>query len=286
MSKNLNLDDLFDHLNKLNGKLPEPDPYRVLKDFHTTNARGFYGDRIVKRALDQGDKVFKLEDIAEPDDIVPKEDLKLSFNNGLTAVRNYFRKKTKTSSLALQYGGTPSTLQKNFKVTKAVSIRMFTKFFKFMKVSKVHLDNRVEESLKTKRVYNLFGQRYYLPQLADRKTRNQGINKVYNTPIQGGSATLIKIGLVRYSQFIEKYKLSKWQGNTITKLINGEIYNRIVKVDISQIKDGKLEKRLNELKNGHTKVLVYKGNRIVKEYDRCIQLDLWTFKKYKMEILH
>jgi hypothetical protein len=242
---------------------------------------GFYGEGIVKRALLQGEKNFLLKEIVEEGDIIPKEDLKKSFTSGFLAVRNYFRKNTKPSSLAMQYGGSAQTLQNNFKVAKATSIRMYVNFFKKLHVTKKHLEGRVQTAMKKGYVETLFGRRLFLPMLKNRRTKNAGIRKIYNSPIQGTASSLLKIGLLKMNNWVEKYQLSRYQGNNLPKLHRGELYHRIVLVDKKHLKALSKE----DFPNGHTKILVTNSKgKVIHESEKAIKLDYYRFKKYNMKI--
>ena len=85
------------------------------------------------------------------------------------------------------------------------------------------------------------------------------------------------------NNWISKYNLSRYAGNNIAKLHNGEIYHRIVIVNNIHLRV--LEKET--FPNGHTKILVTNSKGVVvKESKLNVKLDYYRFKKYDMEIYH
>lgn len=287
MSK-LNIDRLIKKIESKNGELPKLDPYRVMKDWHTQNSIAFNGKEFIYSVFNQGEKNFTLGEVATGKfkDKVKDKDKKLSFKSGFQAVRGYFRKKSKATGLGLMYGGGAGLIETAFEVSKAESIKLFAIFFSTLKVLKKHLDDRVEKALQNMYVENLFGRRFYLPQLADKSKRHEGVRKVYNSPIQGTASECIKIFMYKTGDWVEKLKLSKYQGNNIVDVVNGQWYNRIVTVKESNI-DKLFNIRIKRLQNGHTRLLILNNKgEVIKESERALNIDYATFEMYSMEVIH
>lgn len=282
-------DKMIRDIKKLGGELPELDPYRLMKDWHTQNSIAFFGSKFLYKIFDIGKKTFTLGDVAvgEFGEKVKDKDKSLTFDSGYNAIKSYFRKKSKAPGLALMYGGTANVLEGAFGVKKSGGIRMFASFFSTLSVLKAHLEMRVSEAKQNHYIETLFGRRLYLPQLADKRTLNAGIRKVYNSPIQGTAGDLIKIFILKTGEWVEKYKLSKYQGNNICDVVNGKHFNRIVAVKKSSVSMLKLKMVLSNLDNGHTRlILLNDKSEVVKEYDRAINLPYYYFEKFDMEIIH
>lgn len=287
MSK-YNIEKFIRKVEAKKGQLPPLDPYRSLKDWHTQNSIAFNGKDFIYKVLNMGDKTFTLGEVAsgEYKDKVKEKDKKLTFKNGYLAVRGYFRKKSKAVGLGLMYGGSAGLIESAFEVSKAVSIRLFAIFFSTLGVLKVHLEDRVNNALDNLYIETLFGRRLFLPQLADRKSRNAGLRKVYNSPIQGTAGDLIKIFMYKTGDWIEKHILSKYQGNNLASMVQGEYFNRVVKVKESSI-DKRFPLAIRKLQNGHTRLLVVnRKGEVIKEVERALNIDYLTFEKYKMELVH
>lgn len=270
------------------GKLPQLDPYRSMKDWHTQNSIAFNGKDFIYKVFNQGDKVFTLGDVAKDNysDKVKDKDKELTFKSGLQAVRGYFRKKSKATGLGLMYGGGAGLIESAFEVTKAQSIRLYGAFFSSLKTLRTHLDNREAKALKDMYIETLFGRRLFLPQLADRQKRNEGIRKISNSPIQGSASELIKIFIYKTGDWMEKYKLSKYQGNNLADVVNGQYFNRIVTIEQKDI-DKLFNLRIKKLQNGHTRLLVLNDKgKVIKECERALNIDYSTFEKYKMKLNH
>lgn len=287
VGKTYNLSKIKKRISSLDGKLPGKDPYRALSDFHTQNAIGFYGESLIHRAFNMGDKSFTMSEILRSGDIVKEEDHGKVFSDGFNAVRKYFRGNSKAPGLALMYGGSIKVLMTGFDISKAVAIRMYAKFFSTLHVLKRSIDAREERAKEDLYVETLFGRRLFLPQLANPKTRGQGMTKIANSPIQGTASDQMKLAILKVSQWLEDCTLSKYQGNNLAKAVKGYFYNRIVCIEYSSIKSmSMLEKSLSRLEVGHTKVLILKGDTLYREWDSHVKLDYYTYEKYKMEIYH
>lgn len=284
----LNIDRFIKKIESKKGELPKLDPYRSMKDWHTQNSIAFNGKEFIYSVFNQGEKNFTLGDVATGKfkDKVKDKDKKLTFKSGFQAVRGYFRKKSKATGLGLMYGGGAGLIETAFEVSKAESIKLFAIFFSTLKVLKRHLDNRVETAMQNMYIETLFGRRLYLPQLGDRSKKNEGIRKTYNSPIQGTASELIKIFMYKMGEWVEKLKLSKYQGNNIADVVNGQWYNRIVTEKESDI-DKLFNIRIKRLQNGHTRLLILNNRgEVVKESERALNIDYATFEMYSMEVIH
>lgn len=275
------LTSFIKHLDKQKG-LPPKDKYAMLMDFHSLNAMAFYSDEVLKRAIDWGDKPLMLKDIYPE---AKEKDANLTFSNGRDAARGFFRKNAKLVGLGLQYGGGANLIEEKFNIPKSDSIRIFAKFFSKLKVLSHHLSERVEKALQTKYVETLLGGRLYLPQLNDAKQRNAGKRKVYNSPIQGTASNLISLFILKTGDFIERMKMSKYQGNNIAHVVNGKWFNRIVSVQTNET--DKLLLDLSKVPNGHTRLLLTdKSGNVISEYNRAVNISFYLFEKYNMELIH
>ena len=274
------MNNFIKHLDTLE-TLPPLDQFRALADWHTVNAKSFYGSEIVEKTS-LVKTPLKVKDVLKD---APVKDLEKAFHDGFEFVRKYFRNNAKAPGLAIMYGGGVDVLISGFGVSKDVAIRMFSRFMKSLSTLKIHLSDRVATALVEGYVETLFGARLYLPMLKDPKKKNAGIRKVYNSPIQGSASNLIHIFILKVSDYIEKYTLNKLQGNNITKVINGEYYNRILTTNTNR--PNALNKELDSLPNGHTRVLILDNQGHTRYvYDRAVNISYIVFEKYQMEIYH
>ena len=108
----------------------------------------------------------------------------------------------KTLNFAIVYGAGPWTLAKQLKTDKKNATNMQQEFFrvypripKFMKQLVAIADSRGAHPY----VKTLTGRRIYIPQLleSDYGSRQSGIRKAGNAPIQGGAFDIMKIGMTR-----------------------------------------------------------------------------------------
>jgi hypothetical protein len=260
--------------------LPSADPYRDLKDFHTVNAIGFFGEKLIRRVFDTKESL-KLGDLVEEGEYLNPLDKDKRFENGVIAVRKYFRNLSKSTGLGILYGGSSRLLEEKLGMSKAIALKLWINFFSTLGVLKAHLEDRLAKAIKNGYVENLFKARFYLPQLKDKRLFYLGKNKVYNTPIQSTASFLIKIAITRSSKWIDKYSMNRYTANNVAKMVKGELYSRIVLLDEKYLK--KIESE--DFEKGHTKLLVVNSKgKVIRESEYNIKLDRYRFEKYKMEI--
>jgi len=121
----------------------------------------------------------------------------------------------KTLNFAIVYGAGPWTLAKQLKTDKKNATNMQQAFFRvyprtpeFMKQLVAIADSRGAHPY----VKTLTGRRIYIPQLleSDYGSRQSGIRKAGNAPIQGGAFDIMKIGMVNVRKTLMADDLLIW----------------------------------------------------------------------------
>lgn len=109
------------------------------------------------------------------------------------------RGRAKTVNFAVIYGQTEQALARNLKIERAEAARYIDAFFKRYAGVRRFLDEVVREARETGEVRTLLGRRRFVADLgsANRTVRFAAERVARNTPIQGTSADVIKLAMVR-----------------------------------------------------------------------------------------
>ncbi len=144
----------------------------------------------------------------------------------------------KTLNFAIVYGAGPWTLAKQLKTDKRQATAMQKKFLaaypnipRFMAACVKAADSRgAHPYIKT-----LTGRRIYVPDLLaqDYGTRNAGIRKAGNAPIQGGAFDIMKIGMCRVAR--------ETQGDDRIRCVNNLHDEVTYEVNVAAMKPGELD---------------------------------------------
>lgn len=199
-----------------------------------------------------------------------QEFLKGVYNTNPKDFKEVYRANAKQVGLALLYGGSWKVVQRGLGVSEAEARKLHTAFFTALSGFKKHIQHEEQVARKHLKVKNLFGSVIHLDDINSKDFRVAGavMNKLYNYPIQSIAADLIKLILVRISEFVESNQLSQLEGN----LINEPLYNRVVTIRESELTLD-LELALESLPQGSVLVCLTNDNdEIVSSWDTPLQI--------------
>lgn len=161
---------------------------KVPTDWHGINTAGLYGTEFT-----QGDKYRKKE----------------------------LRDIGKIVGLSLVYGGSAYTVANNMATSKEDAQVRIDNFFFTLTVLKAHMEQAKADVLKTGQVVNLFGRRRDVSRFAfskaptaqeRRKDAGYAQRTALNHPIQSTAADILKIGMIRFDEFIASGGLHPYYG--------------------------------------------------------------------------
>lgn len=246
-------DNDFDKLAELSFR-PLEKPFPDIGDFHSTNAIAFYGREKMEQAYKQDPKRYK----------------------------EFYRANAKGVGLGLLYGGSYQVVQRGLNVSEAEAKQLHSNFFTMLQGFKTHLKTEMAVAKKHKKVRNLFGSVIYLNGINsdDWQERSANERRLYNYPIQSVSADLIKLIMVRTSEFIERNRLNTIEG----QLINHSYYDKVVGLEKSLLTPQMIDE-LDKLPNGNTLFVLTDNNQIVEKFDRHLLINDDFIFSYGLSLL-
>lgn len=226
-------------------------------DFHAANAVAFYGKDLIQSEYKRDYQYYK----------------------------DVLRGTAKRLGLALCYGlGWKGLLGVNNNDENKAK-KMHKAFFDNLPVLSKNMAKLLKETEKKLYLTNLIGRRLHVTKWAssDWKDKISARNSTLNYGIQSLGADVTKMILITVCNYIEKNRLYRYAGNLITK----RFMRRIVTIDITDLDDldiDEIEFKLDDLHTGHTKVILVKGDELISEYDRLVQIPMSVFKELNMKI--
>ncbi len=112
------------------------------------------------------------------------------------------RKKAKAVNFGIVYGISSWGLAKRSDMSESDSGEFIEKYFERYPGVKTYMETTVEEARASKHVTTLLGRRRFIPEINSRNytRRNLSERAAINTPVQGGSADIIKAAMVKLSR--------------------------------------------------------------------------------------
>lgn len=133
------------------------------------------------------------------------------FNTPLKSVTSDMRRKAKVINFGILYGMGANSISENLKITKKEAEEYKNEYFKDFQGISEYITNIIEEARANGFVKTLFGRKRRFDEIysgnsfAAREAERMAINM----PIQGTSADIIKIAMVKIDEFLEKNKLEE-----------------------------------------------------------------------------
>ncbi len=215
--KTLRLHTTFNITGTQTGRLSSSDP-----NLQNIPVKSEEGTLIRKAFVASGGKVFISADYSQIDlralaHISGDENLIASFKNKedihrQTAAKIYgikkeevtpnLRKNSKAINFGIVYGMSSWGLSKRIDMSKEDAEEFIDKYFKQFPGVKEYMDNIVEEAKKSGYVKTIFNRKRYLPEInsSNYMRRSMSERMAINTPIQGSSADIIKIAMVKLDE--------------------------------------------------------------------------------------
>ena len=124
------------------------------------------------------------------------------FNVPAEGVTDEMRGRSKTINFGVIYGMGEGALAKRLGIPRQEAAKFIDAYFERYAGVRKFMDETMETARKTEVVYTLFGRRRLLPDLRNTDTmrRAQAERIAKNTPIQGTSADLLKLAMVRLAE--------------------------------------------------------------------------------------
>jgi DNA polymerase-1 len=124
------------------------------------------------------------------------------FNVTAEGVTDEMRGRSKTINFGVIYGMGEGALAKRLGIPRQEAARFIDAYFERYAGVRKFMDETMESARKTEVVHTLFGRRRLLPDLrnTDPMRRAQAERIAKNTPIQGTSADLLKLAMVRLAE--------------------------------------------------------------------------------------
>ena len=218
--------------------------FPIAGDFHMANTLALFGIT------------------AEEASKMTKQDLKEKRNIG------------KRSGLALNYRGSYKVIPLN---NEAQQKKAFNNYFRELKTFSNFLKQLDKQSLKHKGVFTLLGRYLAIGSYNNEKLHYKIRTDTANYPIQGGGAELLRLYLTVTGRFIEDNRINSLHGNNLAT----SFIKRIVYFNQEHINIEELSADLEALREGHTLILLVRGEEVIKEWDKYLQISYKLIKKHK-----
>jgi DNA polymerase-1 len=133
----------------------------------------------------------------------------LVFGVPLDQVNREMRGRAKTVNFAVIYGIGPYSLGNRLGISGAEAKEFIDRYFERFPGVRRYLDEQIELARKQGYVETLTGRRRYIPEITSRNfnVRAFGERAATNAPIQGSSADLIKIAMIRIHRALREEKM-------------------------------------------------------------------------------
>lgn len=128
------------------------------------------------------------------------------FNVPLSEVTSSMRSKAKAVNFGIIYGISEYGLAKNLKISPKVAKEYIKKYFEMYPSVKEYMDSNVEFAKKNGYVSTLLNRRRYIKEINSPNfaVRSFGERASKNMPLQGTSADIIKVAMVKVSERLKK----------------------------------------------------------------------------------
>lgn len=118
------------------------------------------------------------------------------------------RRTAKTMNYSIVYGISANSLAKELSISKKEAKTLIENYFTTYSGVKGYFDKTIEEALAFGYVCTIMGRRRYVPELQSEKRnlREFGKRAAMNAPVQGSSADLIKVAMIKIADYLKKTK--------------------------------------------------------------------------------
>ncbi len=131
------------------------------------------------------------------------------FDMPLRMVTPLMRSRAKTINFGIIYGMGAFTLSQNLNISRKEATKYIENYFERYKGVAIYMHDIVERARANKFVETIFARRRYLPELSSSNftLRSFGERVAMNMPIQGSSADIIKLAMIKVHKRLEDEKL-------------------------------------------------------------------------------
>jgi len=132
------------------------------------------------------------------------------FGVGREEVTKEMRRKAKEVNFGIMYGIGPFGLARRLEITQSEAKDIIDRYFERFPNVKQYIGDTIEKARTDEFVTTLLGRRRYLPEIKsrNRNVRGNAERQAINMPIQGTSADMIKIAMVRIDTALRERDLS------------------------------------------------------------------------------
>ena len=129
----------------------------------------------------------------------------LVFGVSVSEVTSEMRSRAKTMNYGIVYGIGAMRLSNELKIDIHEAQAFIDNYFQTYAGVKTYFDHTIQEATKKGYVTTLMGRRRYVPEIHanNRNTREFGKRIAINTPVQGSSADLIKVAMLKVADYLE-----------------------------------------------------------------------------------
>ncbi len=177
------------------------------------------GDKGLRKAFEQGEDVHArtASDVFH----VPQQD-----------VTDDMRRKAKAVNFGLAYGQTPFGLAQTLGIPQPEAAAIIARYFERYSGVKRWIDENLKSARETGLVRTFIGRTRYLPELKAQNTavRQYAERAATNTPIQGGSADIIKLAMLKFHK--EKESKAPLRHAKMLLQIHDELLFEVPKADV------------------------------------------------------
>ncbi|MCK9272833.1 DNA polymerase [Candidatus Gracilibacteria bacterium] len=170
-----------------------------------------------------------------------------------TTITSELRRRAKTVNFGVIYGISGFGLSKTMNVSMAEATEYINKFFEKYSRVKTYYENVLEKARQTGYVETFFGRRRYINGLndANRIIKGQAEREALNMPIQGTSADIIKLAMIKIDNFLKEKNLK----SKLIMQVHDELVFEIHKTEL-QLVQKEIREIMENIHNFPIKLLV------------------------------
>ena len=139
------------------------------------------------------------------DEDIHKETAALLFGIQKEEVTKEMRRQAKTMNYSIAYGISANSLANELKISKKEAKKLIDNYFITYSGVKAYFDKTISEAQVQGYVLTLMGRRRYVPEIQseNRNVREKGFRAAQNAPVQGSSADLIKVAMIKIADYLK-----------------------------------------------------------------------------------
>ena len=161
--------------------------------------------QIELRILAHLSKDERLKEAFINDEDIHKETAALLFGIQKEEVTKEMRRQAKTMNYSIAYGISANSLASELKISKKEAKKLIDNYFITYSGVKAYFDKTISEAQVQGYVLTLMGRRRYVPEIhsENRNVREKGFRAAQNAPVQGSSADLIKVAMIKIADYLK-----------------------------------------------------------------------------------